>query len=96
MRKVTRIDVVHFARFQAVLFALVGFLSGILYSFGGAIYDLYSSGTVNSGTGLAFLALIGMPIIFSAFGFILGLVEAYLFNLTAKWIGGINLDFLPK
>lgn len=72
MRKVTRIDVVHFARLQAVLFVLVGFLFGILYSFGGAIYDLYSSGTVNSGTGLAFLALIGMPIIFSAFGNILG------------------------
>jgi hypothetical protein len=41
---------------------------------------------------LAFGALIGMPIIFATFGFIVGLIEAFLYNLFARWFGGIVLD----
>ena len=94
MEKSNKLRVFAFAKFQALLLALVGSLAGIFYSFGGAIYDLLSTGSVNSGTGLAFLALLGIPIIFAAFGFILGLLEAYLFNIFAKWFGGIQLDFI--
>lgn len=72
--------------------SFVGLIAGILYSFGGAIYDLLTSGTVNWGTALAFLALIGMPILFATFGFLVGLIEAYLYNLFASWIGGIELE----
>jgi hypothetical protein len=42
---------------------------------------------------LAFGALIGMPIIFATFGFIVGLIEAFLYNLFARWFGGIEIDF---
>jgi len=94
MTTITKIHILQFAKFQAVLFALVGCLAGILYSFGGAIYDLISTGRLNPGSALAFLALIGMPIIFSAIGFILGILEAFLFNLAARWTDVINLDFL--
>ena len=72
--------------------SFVGLIAGILYSFGGAIYDLLTSGTVNWGTALAFLALIGMPILFATFGFLVGLIEAYLYNLFASCIGGIELE----
>jgi hypothetical protein len=96
MEKSNKLRVFPFAKFQAVLLALVGLLAGIFYSFGGAIYDLLSTGSMNSGTALAFFALLGMPIIFAAFGIILGLLEAYLFNIFAKWFGGINLDFIRE
>lgn len=49
---------------------------------------------INLGTLLAFLALIGIPIIFVITGFILGLIEAILFNLLAKKYGGIEIDFV--
>lgn len=75
--------------------AHVGLVAGILYSFGGAIYDVLTTGSVNLGTALAFLALIGMPIIFAAFGFIVGLIEAVLYNLFAGWFGGVEIDFIP-
>jgi len=42
---------------------------------------------------LVFAALIGMPIIFSLFGFILGLIEAFLFNLFSRWFNGNEIDF---
>ncbi len=81
---------------------ILGLAAGILYSFGGLIIDtlvslewITSSETpgLSYGTVLAFGALIGMPIIFAVFGFAAGLVVAILFNLIAKWFGGINVDF---
>jgi len=63
-----------------------------LLQFGGAIYDALTIG-LNLGTALAFFALIGMPISYAAFGFLLGLIEAFLYNLFTKWFGGIEMDF---
>ena len=95
MAKVKTVRVFSFAKFQAVLMAPAGLIAGILYSFGGAIYDVLTTGSVNLGTALAFLALIGMPITFATFGFLLGLIEAVLYNLLAGWFGGVEIDFLP-
>jgi len=81
---------------------LLGLAAGILYSFGGFIIDtlvslewITSSETpgLSYGTLLAFGALIGMPIIFAVFGFVAGLIVAILFNILAKWFGGIAIDF---
>ena len=92
MAKVKKIKILSFAKFQAVLTALVGLVAGIVYSFGGFIYEALT-GTLNSGTALAFFALIGMPLSFGIFGFIMGLIEAFLYNLFAKWLGRIEIDF---
>jgi hypothetical protein len=88
---IKRLGVLSFAKFQAVLFGLLGVLAGIVYSVGGLIYDLSTKG-LSSGSGLAFLAMIGMPILFAAVGFITGIVEASLFNLVARRFGGIRLN----
>jgi ABC-type multidrug transport system permease subunit len=102
MSKLKRIRVFSLAKLQAVIMAIVGLIAGILYSFGGAIYDVLVSTKVLSssttpgvgyGTALAFLALIIMPIMFATFGFIVGLIEAFLYNLFARWFGGIEIDF---
>ena len=101
MAKVKKIGVLSFAKLHAVIMAIVGLLAGVLYSFGGLIIDvLVSIGWITSsetpglsfGTVLAFGALIGMPIIFAAFGFIVGLIEAFLYNLFSRWFGGIEID----
>lgn len=62
--------------------AYVGLACGVLYSFGGLIYDLLTVG-LNWGTALAFMALVGMPVLFGAFGFICG-------ALYALVVGGIG------
>lgn len=90
--KVNKLAVLSFAKFQAVLTSLIGLIAGILYSFGGAIFDLVTTGSVNWGTALAFLALLGMPILFGTFGFIIGIVEAILYNIITKRCGGIALE----
>jgi hypothetical protein len=105
MAKVKKIDILPFVKFQTIMGAIIGLILGIIYSFGGLIIDtLVSVGLVISsetpglsyGTVLAFGALIGMPIIFLIFGFIIGLIEVFLFNLFARWIGAIKIDFERK
>jgi hypothetical protein len=52
---------------------------------------MWSTPGVSWGTALAFLALIGMPIIFATFGFIAGAIGASLYDLVARWVGGIEV-----
>lgn len=105
MSQVKEIKVLSFARLQAVLMAFVGLVAGIFYSFGGFIIDvLVSTGLITTtstpgvgfGTVLAFLALIGMPIIFAIFGFITGIIGAYLYKssagLVVRFLGEMGLD----
>jgi hypothetical protein len=102
MAKLNKIGVLSSAKLVVGIMALVGLIAGILYSFGGAIYDVLvsigwttsaSTPGVGYGTALAFLALIAMPIIFATSGFLAGAVGAFLYNLVAGWVGGIEIDF---
>ena len=102
MKKLKKIKVFSFALFQALLFGLVGLLAGILYSFGGLAIDTLVSldliitnetPGLSYGTVLAFGALIGMPLIGAGAGFILGGIEAILYNLFAKYSGGVKISF---
>lgn len=102
MPKIEKLKIFSFAKFQACLGGYVGLLLGILYSFGGLIIDvLVSLGWIvtsetpglSYGTVLAFGALIAMPVILLVFGFVLGIVEAILFNFFSRWFGGIAVDF---
>ena len=92
MAKLKKIRIFSLAKLQGILFSYVGLLCGILYSFGGFIYDLATTGSLNLGTALAFFALIGMPLIFASFGFIVGIILAVLYNLFSRLFGGANID----
>ena len=92
MAKLKKIRIFSLAKLQGILFSYVGLLCGILYSFGGFIYDLATTGSLNLGTALAFFALIGMPLIFASFGFIVGIILAVLYNLFSRLFGEANLD----
>ena len=91
MAELKKIGVLFLAKLQAIIMAVAGLIAGILYSFGGFIYDVFTIG-INGGTALAFLALIGMPILFAMVGFIAGAIGAVLYNLVAQWFGGIEMD----
>ena len=101
MEKIKQVGIASFARFQALIGALIGLIFGIIYSFGGLIIDtLVSLGWVTTtetpglsyGTILAFGALIGMPLIGLAGGFIVGIAGGIMYNLFAGKFGGISLD----
>lgn len=92
MARLKRIGVLFSAILTGIMMTFVGLLAGILYAFGGFFLELVT-GTLNSGTALAFGALIGMPVIFGLFGLMAGAVGAVLYNLTATRFGGVEADF---
>ena len=69
--------------------AYLGFGCGVLYSFGGLIIDLMSVG-LNWGTAMAFGALVGMPAIFGAFGFLCGALAALVAGGVGAVLSGIR------
>ena len=91
MPTIQKISVLSMAKLHGIVLGFVGCILGILYSFGGAIYDFFTIG-LNPGTAMAFGALIAMPIIFGIAGYIAGAVIAVLFNVLAYFIGGIDLN----
>ncbi len=90
-RKLIKLSVLSFARLQAATLSVFGLLAGLAYSLGGMFYEL-STGSLNSGTALAFLALLGMPLLFAACGFAFGLIGAPLYNVYAWLTGGIEFE----
>ncbi|MAG02810.1 hypothetical protein CMI42_05725 [Candidatus Pacearchaeota archaeon] len=99
MKKPKKIKVLNYAIFQTLIMALVGLLAGILYSFSGLVIDmLVTLGWITTnetpglsyGTLLAFGALIGMPFYFALFGFITGIIGAFLYNLFARSFSRVN------
>jgi hypothetical protein len=44
------------------------------------------------GTGPGVLFAIGMPILYIVLGFIGGIIGAFIYNLSARWIGGIEIE----
>ena len=102
MKRIKKIKILPFAKFQAFLFGLVGLLAGILYSVGGLVLDTAvtlgwaaspETPGLSEGTMLAFGALLGMPIIFAIYGFAVGILEAFLYNLFAARFGGVRRNF---
>jgi predicted exporter len=91
MATLKRIGVIFSAKLFGILMAIAGMIAGVLYSVGGFLYELFT-GTLNSGTILAFGALIGMPLIFAATGVIGGAIFAPIYNLIARKTGGIQAD----
>lgn len=47
-----------------------------------------------AGIAMWFLALL-LPIIYGGMGFVMGAFTAWAYNLTARWMGGIQLELNP-
>jgi hypothetical protein len=42
--------------------------------------------------GIGIAMAIGMPILYAVMGFIFGVIGAWLYNVIAKWLGGIQVE----
>ena len=97
---VKKLGVLSIAKIQAVVGAIVGLLIGILYFiifavFGAVIMGLAgkqgaAAGGITIVYGIA--ALIGFPIFYGILGFVGGAIVSLIYNLVAKYIGGIEFE----
>lgn len=95
--KLTRMGVLSVAKVYGIISAIFGLLIGAMFTlmslFGGAMVALAGEG----GGGFAALlfggmAIIIMPIFYGIMGFVGGAISAWIYNLAAGWIGGVELE----
>ncbi len=96
MAKLKKLGIMSVAKFQAVLMAIMGFIYGIfltifLSTLGGALSAF--PGVASTFTNLGILSIILFPILFAILGFIGGAISAFLYNLIAGFVGGIEMEF---
>ncbi len=97
-----KIGVWSMAKLQAILMAFVGLIVGIitalvlsaispkLAAIEGVNLEMLP---ISSITGIGFLTIIAYPIIYGIIGLVGGAVGAWLYNLIARWVGGIEMEF---
>ena len=80
----------------AKIVALFGIVMGLVW---GIFYGLIAASAIRrfvplwSGAGSGGFVLVVMPIFGAIVGFIMGTIHAFLYNIFAGWVGGINLGF---
>lgn len=102
MTKLKKIDPMSAAKIEGVMGVVLGLIIGLIAVIAGAgIRSMmggygygYGYGAVSTGLGIG--AIVVMPIIYGIMGFICGGVGAWLYNLIAGWIGGIEIDLENK
>ena len=94
---ITRVGVLSVAKIAAFLYAGIGLIIGGLFSlfglvgFAGGLASDSSAGAFGSAL-FGIGAIIILPIVYGAFGFIGSLIGAFLFNLAAGITGGVEIE----
>jgi len=96
---IRRVGVLSLGKVLGVLYAGIGLILGLIFSllsvlgaaFGAALND---AGGPEAMFGALFGigAIILLPILYGVLGFLSGLLTAALYNLTARLVGGLELD----
>lgn len=104
MKTLKKLDVMSVAKFMAVMYAIISFIMAL---FGALFANMFSSigGSfmMQSGIegadamqtavgGFSIVALITAPIMGAIGGFIGGAISAFIYNIVAKWVGGIKIE----
>jgi hypothetical protein len=87
---IKRIEPLQLAKVAGTLYALLGFIIGLLFT----LFALGGIGlsTLPFGAAFGIGAVILLPLLYGCFGFIMSLIMAAFYNLVAGWVGGIVLQ----
>ena len=89
---VRRLSPLSFAKVSGIVYAILGMIAGVMFA-------LFSQDGGGRGPGGAFFnavfgvgALVFMPIAYGVMGFVLSLILAALYNVVARFVGGIEIQ----
>jgi uncharacterized oligopeptide transporter (OPT) family protein len=88
---IKRVGAISVGKIFALIYAIFGLIIGIIFALislvGGAIAgEAFSSAIFGVGS------IIYFPIMYGIMGFIGGVLTAFVYNLAAGWIGGIEVE----
>lgn len=91
---VKRVNPMSVAKVSGVLYALMGLLIGAAISLFSVVGSAFIPKESGGGLGMLFgaAAIVVLPIFYGILGFIFSLIAAALYNLVARWVGGIEID----
>ena len=99
LKTVKKIDIISTAKVYGVITAIAGFFVGLGIAVFGSMMSyaaLMGAGTMAPQMsilgGLGALAIIVMPIMYGVLGFIIGAIGAFIYNLIADHVGGIQIE----
>ena len=90
---IKRVAPLPLAKVSGALYALMGLIFGAcisLISIAGSAFMPKESGGMGMLFGVG--AIVALPIFYGILGFIFSLIGAFLYNLVAGWVGGIEID----
>jgi len=88
MKKITRINPKSLAKVFGALYAIMGFIGGLIFALIGIVTA--ASGQMGGLFGLVSLLL--LPLLYGMMGLVFGYITALLYNLIAKKIGGVEIE----
>jgi hypothetical protein len=94
MQEIKSIDMMSWAKIHALFGIVFGLIYGIMFAFMGAAIGLSRGLPVIGAFGI--LSIVIFPIIFAICGFITGAIMAFLYNIFAGKVGGIQVELAPK
>ena len=98
---IKRIGPVSLSKIMGIIYAFLGFIVGLFFSFFSLMGAMLGSRIADSpkpfvglifGVGAVFI----FPILYGIMGFIGGLISAGIYNLTANWVGGLEIEMEEK
>jgi len=88
---VRRLSPLSFAKVSGIVYAILGLIAGVMFALFSHDGGRGSSGAVfNAVFGVG--ALIFMPIGYGVLGFVFSLILAVLYNVVARFVGGIEIQ----
>ena len=96
---VRRLSPLSFAKVSGIVYAILGMIAGVMFALFSLMFALFSHDGGGRGPGGAFFnavfgigALVFMPIAYGVMGFVLSLILAALYNVVARFVGGIEIQ----
>jgi hypothetical protein len=97
-RRIKRIAPLQAGKMFGVLYGAMGLIFLPFFALAGLLGAFAQHGQTNGNAPAAAIggALLGvglfMPVIYGVMGFVLGIVSSVVYNLIARWIGGIEVE----
>ncbi len=93
-----RVGVLSCGKIMGLLYVGIGLIAGVIFALASMVGEVAGLAADEGGGAILALffgvgAVIFLPVFYGVMGFISGVVSAFLYNLLAGWIGGIELEF---
>ncbi len=92
MAKIKRVNVLSLGKLLAIINAVLGLVMGFLVTVGALTGVDMSQGQVPADSLIQKFAIIYFPVLYAVGGFLGGILTAAVFNLAAKYFGGLEID----